>query len=472
MKTLFLNPPSFQGFDGGAGSRYQAKREIKSFWYPTWLAQAAAMIEDSRVVDAPADDLTTDDVLTICKNYDMVIIYTSTPSFSNDAVTAQQIKSQRNDTLIGFVGPHVTVLPEKSLQSAPAIDFVVRKEFELPVKQIAHGNNIADVKGVSWRDHNTIHHNEDSEIITDLDSLPSVLDVYKRDLTIENYYGGYLLHPYLSFYTGRGCPARCTYCLWPQTITSRTYRVRSADSVYEEMARAKEYFPQVKEFFIDDDTFTANPKRAEDIARKFSQLNITWSTTSRANISYDTLKILKDSGLRLLLVGYESGNEEILKNMHKGITTDIARRFTKDCKSLGVSIHGAFMLGLPGETKDTIEQTIKYACELDPDTIQVSIAAPYPGTELYQQAIDNGWLSPSDLVSSDGTQSCPLEYPNLSSAEISAAVDRFYKRFYFRPKVMFRIAKQMLKDPDVRRRRLREGKEFFSFLRSHSNDNN
>lgn len=472
MKTLFLNPPSFQGFDGGAGSRYQARREIKSFWYPTWLAQAAALVEDSRVVDAPADDLTTNDVLHICRLYEMVIIYTSTPSFSNDATIARYIKKLYPNTQVGFVGPHVTVLPEESLLAAPAVDFVVRKEFEYPVQQIAQGCKYADVKSVSWRDGSSIRHNEDSELIADLDSLPSVLDVYKRDLTIENYYGGYLLHPYLSFYTGRGCPARCTYCLWPQTITSRTYRVRSADSVYEEMARAKEYFPQVKEFFIDDDTFTANPKRAEEIARKLSSLNITWSTTSRANVGYDTIKILKESGLRLFLVGYESGNEEILKNMHKGITTNTARRFTKDCKSLGVAIHGTFMLGLPGETKETIDQTFRYACELDPDTIQVSIAAPYPGTEFYKQAVDNGWLSPSDLVSSDGTQSCPLEYPNLSSAEISAAVDSFYKKFYFRPKVIARIAKQMLKDPDIRRRRLREGKEFFSFLHRNSHAEN
>lgn len=468
MKTLFLNPPSFQGFDGGAGSRYQAKREIKSFWYPTWLAQAAALIDDSRVVDAPADDLSTDEVLRICKNYEMVIIYTSTPSFANDALVARHIKDQSSNTLVGFVGPHVTILPEESLKAATAIDFVVRKEFELPVQQIAQGHKFTEIKSLSWRDGAHIRHNSDSEILADLDRLPFVIDVYKRDLNIANYFIGYLMHPYLSIYTGRGCPAQCTFCLWPQTISGHKYRVRSADSVYDELARAKDKFPEVKEFFIDDDTFTADPKRAEEIAGKLCKLGITWSTTTRANIGTETLKELKDSGLRLLMVGYESGSDEILKNIKKGITTDGARKFTKDCKALGINLHGTFMLGLPGETKQTIEQTIKYACELDPDTIQVSIAAPYPGTELYKQAIDNGWLTLSDLVSSNGTQSCPLEYPNISSKEISEAVDSFYKRFYFRPKVMARIGMQMLKDPDVRRRRLREGREFFTFLRRNS----
>ena len=464
MKTLFLNPPSFQGFDGGAGSRYQAKREIRSFWYPTWLAQAAALIEDSRVVDAPADDLTVDEVLHISRLYDMVIIYTSTPSFANDAAIAQQIKEHYSNILIGFVGPHVSVLPEESLLAAKAVDFVVRREFEYPVMQISQGTKLADVKNVSWRCGSNIRHNEDSEMLANLDNLPFVVDVYKRDLTISNYYIGYLMHPYVSIYTGRGCPAKCSFCLWPQTISGRKYRVRSPQSVYEEMKLAKEYFPEVREFFIDDDTFTADPKRAEEIAKMLYKLGITWSTTTRANVPYETLKVLKESGLRLLMVGYESGSDNILRNVHKGITTEGARKFTNDCKSIGISLHGTFMLGLPGETKETIRNTIKYACELDPDTIQVSIAAPYPGTEFYNQAIDNGWLSPSNLVSSDGTQSCPLEYPNITSRTISESVDQFYKKFYFRPKVIARIGRQMLKDSEVRRRRLREGREFFSFL--------
>ena len=470
MRTLFLNPPSFLGFDGGAGSRYQAKREIRSFWYPTWLAQAAALVDESRVVDAPADNLGINEVLKISKDFDLVVIYTSTPSFASDSRTAVRIKAQQPDCLIGFVGPHVSVLPEESLRSASAVDFVVRREFEYPIQKIAQGQNLSEVNGVSWRSGKEIIHNTDADLVADLDKLPFVVDVYKRDLCIENYYIGYLKHPYVSIYSGRGCPARCTYCLWPQTISGNTYRVRSVESVSQEMALAKDYFPQTKEFFIDDDTFTANPQRAQDIARILYKLGITWSTTTRANISYDTLKVLKESGLRLLMVGYESGSDQILRNVRKGVTTDMARQFTKDCKSLGIELHGTFMLGLPGETKETIEQTIRYANELDPETMQVSIAAPYPGTELYRQAQDNGWLAPTGLVSSDGTQSCPLQYDNLTSKDILSSVDRFYKSFYFRPKVMARIGKQMLQDSEERRRRLREGKEFLNFLNRKENN--
>ena len=309
MKTLFLNPPSFRGYDGGAGSRYQARREIRSFWYPTWLAQAAALVEDSRVVDAPADDLSPHEVARIAAGFGLIVVYTSTGSFANDSDAALLIKESNPDALIALVGPHVTVLPDESLRQARCVDFIVRKEFDLPIQRIARGERFWEVEGVSWRDGESMRHNPDPPLITDLDSLPYVVDVYRRDLTIENYYNGYLEHPYLSFHAGRGCPARCTFCLWPQTISSHEYRVRSPQSVCDELARAKEYFPQVKEYFIDDDTFTANAERAVSVARLISDLGITWSTSSRVNASYQTLKALKESGLRLLLVGFESGND-------------------------------------------------------------------------------------------------------------------------------------------------------------------
>jgi hopanoid biosynthesis associated radical SAM protein HpnJ len=466
MRTLFLNPPSYQGFDGGAGSRYQAKREIRSFWYPTWLAQAAALTPDSKLVDAPADGLSTEDVLNISKDFDLVIIYTSTPSFENDAEVATRIKAQQPNCLIGFVGPHVTVLPEESLRAAPAADFVVRKEFDFTARKIVGGAKLSEIEGLSWRDtDSSIKHNPDPSPITDLDSLPFVIDVYKRDLTIENYYIGYLKHPYISLYTGRGCPARCTFCLWPQTISGHRYRVRSPASVCQELAQARELFPQVREFFIDDDTFTADLDRAEQIAKGLAALGITWSTSSRTHVPYEILRILKESGLRLLMVGFESGSDEILRRVRKGITTDMSRKFVRDCKRLGIKLHGTFILGLPGETRETIEQTIRFACELDPDTIQVSIAAPYPGTELYRQAVENGWLVSSKMVSHNGTQVCPLSYPDLSGEEILESVDRFYKTFYFRPKVMARMIAEMISVPELGRRRLREGIEFLAFLK-------
>jgi len=182
--------------------------------------------------------------------------------------------------------------------------------------------------------------------------------------------------------------------------------------VIEEVAWIQKNMPQVREIFFDDDTFTDLLPRAQEIARGLGKLGVTWSCNAKANVPYDTLKIMRDNGLRLLLVGYETGSDQILRNIKKGMRTDVARRFTRDCRELGITIHGTFILGLPGETRETIEQTIAFAKEINPHTIQVSLAAPYPGTELYRDAIANGWLSspdPSQLVDSSGTQLIPLK---------------------------------------------------------------
>jgi radical SAM superfamily enzyme YgiQ (UPF0313 family) len=237
--------------------------------------------------------------------------------------------------------------------------------------------------------------------------------------------------------------------------------------VIEELRWAQKAFPQVKEFFFDDDTLTDNGPRVEALAREIGKLGITWSCNAKANVPRETLKVMKDNGLRLLLVGYESGNQKILVNIKKGMRVDVAKRFTKDCHELGIVIHGTFILGLPGETKETIEETIRFAKEINPHTIQVSLAAPYPGTFLHKQARDNGWLvdENGELLTEMGTQIASLNYPHLSHTEIFQSVDDFYKRFYFRAPKIASIVGEMVMSPQMMKRRLREGVEFFRFLR-------
>lgn len=378
---------------------------------------------------------------------------------------AEALKQQNPNMLIGFVGAHVAVLPEETLKLSEIIDFVARKEFDYTIKDVVDGKPFAEINGLSYRKDGKIIHTPERELIPNMDDLPFVANVYKRDLQIEKYFIGYLLHPYMSIYTGRGCPAQCTFCLWPQTIGGHRYRTRSPENVYQEIKLAKELFPQVKEFFFDDDTFTANLPRAREIAKKLGTLGVTWSCNSRANINYDTIKLMKDNGLRLLLVGFESGNQQILDNIKKGVRVEQARQFMKDCKKAGVIVHGTFIVGLPGETPETIKQTIEFAKEIDPYTIQVSLAAPYPGTELFEQAKANGWFADESLVSNDsGFQGAALRYPGLNNHLIFNSVDEFYQKFYFRPKPILRIMKEMSKDRQVCKRRLREGYEFFKFM--------
>jgi hopanoid biosynthesis associated radical SAM protein HpnJ len=467
MRTLFLQAPSFDGYDGGAGARYQMKREVRSFWYPTWLAQPAAMIEGSKLIDAPAHDLTFDDIKHEAFERDLIVIHTSTPSFRQDVHTAELLKGLNPGLMIGFIGAKVAVESQASLEASDAIDFVARNEFDFTIKEIAEGRPLCDVVGISYRNgQREIVRNPDREVLEDMDALPFVTPVYRRDLDLNKYFGGYLKHPYVSFYTGRGCKSRCTFCLWPQTVGGHRYRTRSIAHVIEEVRYVKREMPEVKEIFFDDDTLTDDLGRVEALAIELGKLGVVWSCNAKANVPHKTLKVLKDNGLRLLLVGYESGNQKILHNIKKGLRVDVARQFTKDCHALGIVIHGTFILGLPGETEATIEETIQYAMEIDPHTIQVSLAAPYPGTFLYRQATENGWFDGSDrLLTKGGIQIAQLSYPHLPAKIIFDKVEDFYRRFYFRPKKIKAIVAEMLRDFDMMKRRLREGIEFFAFLR-------
>ncbi len=239
------------------------------------------------------------------------MLHTSTPSFSSDVKTAEALKALNPGLKIGMIGAKVAVEPDATLKASSAIDFVARNEFDFTIKEVAEGRDFGRIAGLSWRNaEGDIVHNEDRAVLENMDELPFVTPVYKRDLIIENYFIGYLNHPYISFYTGRGCKSRCTFCLWPQTIGGHRYRTRSVGHVIEELAWAQKAFPQVKEFFFDDDTLTDNLPRVEALAREIGKLGIIWSCNAKANVPRETLKVLKDNGLRLLLVGYESRQPE------------------------------------------------------------------------------------------------------------------------------------------------------------------
>ncbi len=468
MRTLFLQAPSFDGFDGGAGSRYQAKREIRSYWFPTWLAQPAALIENSKLIDAPPHKTTLADVTSQAKDFDLAVLHTSTPSFASDVKVAEAMKAANPNLKIGMIGAKVAVQAQESLRDASVIDFVARNEFDFTVKDVADDVSWANIKGLSYRNsEGVIVHNAERPVLENMDLLPPVSPVYKRDLDWQKYFIGYLKHPYVSIYTGRGCKSRCTFCLWPQTVGGHNYRTRSVGHVIEEVKYILKAFPEMKELFFDDDTFTDNLPRAEAIAVELGKLGVTWSCNAKANVPYESLKKMRDGGLRLLLVGYESGNQQILHNIKKGMRIEVAKQFTKDCHALGIAIHGTFILGLPGETTETIQETIKFAIETNPHTIQVSLAAPYPGTFLWDQASREGWLDTehTEYVDAHGVQIAPLHYPHLSHTEIFTSVEEFYKKFYFRVPKIASICGEMVRDRQMLVRRLREGVEFFHFLR-------
>ena len=461
LKTLFLNPPSFENFDGGAGSRWPATREIESYWYPVWLAYPTGMLEGARLLDAPPHHISAEETIRIAQDYELLVLFTSTPGFQGDVSIAQAIKDSNPRIKIAFVGPHVSVLPEKSLRDCPEIDFVCRKEFDFGVVDYAKGKPLAEIPGVSFLQDGKVVHNPDAPQIQDLDALPHVTDVYKRDLDVTRYNVPFLLTPYVSLYTTRGCPAQCTFCLWPQTLSGHPWRKRSTDDVAREMAKAREHWPNVKEFFFDDDTFNIQKARTIELCAKLKPLGLTWSCTSRVTTDYETLKAMKEAGCRLLIVGYESSDPQILKNIKKGATVERARQFTKDCHKLGLIVHGDFILGLPGETHETIDRTIAFAKELDVETIQVSVGHAYPGTEFYDHVVSNGYvIGEAKMVDEGGHQLAHIQYPGLPADDIMTAVHRFYDEYYFRPKAVFRILRKAAFNGQERKRLYKEAKAF------------
>jgi hopanoid biosynthesis associated radical SAM protein HpnJ len=465
MRTLFLNPPSFEGFDGGAGSRWPAAREIESYWYPVWLCYPAGLIPDSKVLDAPPHKVSIDQTVAMAADYELLVLFTSTPGFNVDVKIAEMMKDNNPKLKVAFVGPPVTVEPEKSLRATSAIDFIVKREFDYAIRDYAMGKPLEEIPSVSFRKNGEIQNNAEAPVIENLDELPWVTKVYKRDLDFTRYNVPFLLNPYISFYTTRGCPAQCTFCLWPQTHSGHRWRLRSSTDIANECRYTLENFPGLKEIFFDDDTFNYQKARTIELCSKLKPLNFTWSCTSRVTTDYDTLKAMKDAGCRLLIVGYESGDQQILKNIKKGATIDMARRFTANCKKLGLTVHGDFIVGLPGETRDTIRTSINFAKELDVETIQVSIAHPYPGTEFYDHVKKNGLITIDSMTDESGHQLPNYTYPGLDKGELVEWVERFYGEYYFRPKVAFRLVRKAIFDNKERRRLYKEAREYMA-LRS------
>jgi radical SAM superfamily enzyme YgiQ (UPF0313 family) len=251
-------------------------------------------VPNSKLIDAPPHNISLAEVAAEARNFDLAVVHTSTPSFASDVKAITALKEANLALKVGLIGAKAAVNAEGTLKAAPVVDFAARNEFDFTIKEVADGRDWKSILALSYRDANgQIQHTPDRPILENMDNLPFVTPVYKRDLNIQRYFSGYLKHPYMSFYTGRGCKSRCTFCLWPQTVGGHCYRTRSVGHVIEEMAYAKKAFPEVKEFFFDDDTFTDDLPRAEAIARELGKLGVTWSCNAKANVPRATLEVLR-----------------------------------------------------------------------------------------------------------------------------------------------------------------------------------
>jgi len=478
MNILMLNPPFHPRYSRSQRSPAVIKSGV--MYYPIWLAYATGVLGQNsfnvKLVDAPAAGYDIQYVLNLTGEFRprLVVMSTSTPSIHNDVQVAEAIKSQVPDAFILLVGPHVSALPEMSLQLSPVIDGVARREYDYTVRDLAQrldgSDDLSTVLGLSYRNHDgTLVHNTDRPFIDDLDTLPFVSQIYKRHLQVENYFYSVTRYPEVAIVTGRGCPYRCTYCLWPQTLTGHWYRRRSVANVAEEFEFIAHELPHVKEIFIEDDTLTSDQEHAVALAKELIRRGnrLPFTANSRADVSYETLRWLKQAGLRLLCVGFESGDQDVLDAMHKGIKIEQFYAFRKATRRAGVLVHGCFMAGNPGETRKSLDKTLKLAKRLGPDTAQFFPLIVYPGTDAYKWAKRNGYLATEDFrewLTPEGLHRSTVNHPTLSSKVVAAWCDDARRSFYLRPRYLLAKAWQVIVHPGEARRIFKAARVFARHL--------
>lgn len=473
MRVLFLNPPFLPNFS--REQRSPAVTKSGTFYYPMWLCYAAGLLEKSgfevKVVDAPARGLTHGELLALAQEFapSLTVVDTSTPSIFNDVDVAVEIKKITGSFVI-LVGTHPSALPEETLRINESIDAVARREYEYTVLELARllkqggaaAEDLKKIDGLSFRQDGNIFHNKDRAFLEDVDALPFVSEVYKKHLHYKDYFYAHSRHPIATLITARGCPYQCVYCLYPQTFNSRKVRYRSITRVVDEIEYCLKNFPDLKEIMFEDDTFTVNKKRAAALADEILKrgLKFKWSANSRADVDLETMEVLKKAGARLFCVGIESGDQRVLDSMKKSLTVEQVRRFFKDARRAGLLVHGCFLVGNPGETQETLQKTLEFALELNPDTAQFFPIMIYPGTEAYQWATERGYLTTSDFrqwLTPQGLHNCVVSRPGLSNHKLVEFCDRARQRFYTRPSYVARKIIQGFSDPHEMKRLFKGG---------------
>jgi radical SAM superfamily enzyme YgiQ (UPF0313 family) len=477
MRILVLNPPFHPRYSRGQRSPAVIKSGV--MYYPIWLAYATGVLEQNgfqaKLVDAPAAGHDLSYVLDLVEGWRprLVVVDTSTPSIYNDVDVARAIKHCLPGAFVALVGPHVSALPGESLRLDDAVDAVARREYDYTVRDLAFalesGASLEDVRGLSYRRGGEIVHTPDRPYIRDLDALPFVSEVYKRHLRVEDYFYSIARYPEVTIVTGRGCPHRCVYCLWPQTLTGHGYRRRGVSNVADEFEFIQREFPQVKEIFIEDDTLTVNERHTvalcQELIRRGARLPFT--ANSRADVGYETLCWLKRAGCRLLCVGFESGDQAVLDAMKKNVQVEEFYRFARDARRAGVMVHGCFMVGNPGETRRTLDRTLDLALKLPLDTAQFFPLMVYPGTEAYTWAQRNGYLLSEDFrrwLTEEGLHNSVVSLPDLSAEELVRWCDDARRRFYLRPRYVLAKGYEILAHPAEARRILKGFRRFARHL--------
>ncbi|OQX79751.1 MAG: B12-binding domain-containing radical SAM protein [Candidatus Omnitrophica bacterium 4484_70.1] len=445
---LVINEPFVPNFC--RTQRWAARTRGRVLRAPDWLAYTTAVLEKEgfkvKLYDLVAENKDKNYLERLVKreNPEFVVLDSTTPSIYSDIECAKIVKRACSAKVI-MVGPHISALPEQTLKLAKgAVDVACIGEYDYTVRDVIKNfPDLDKVEGIVYYKEGETVRTPKRRLIEDLDQLPFPA---WHHLNLLKYFDGGKLYPYIDIISGRGCPNRCIFCLWPQVMHGLRYRLRSPQNVVDEIEYDIKLCPQVLkgEFFFEDDTFTVDKERAilicEEILKR--NLNITFSVNARVDSADEEMfKIMKKAGCRELLVGFESGEQKILDNVNKNITIEQSYRFMELAKKYKLQVHGCFVIGLPGETEESAKKTINFALFLGCDTVQFAGAVPFPGTVFFEMAKREGWLKTEDWSKwlGGGEQKGVVEYPFLSEERINYYVDLGLRKFYFRPLYMLKF---------------------------------
>ncbi|MFZ2447560.1 MAG: radical SAM protein [Syntrophobacteraceae bacterium] len=474
MKVLLLNPPFLPKYS--RNSRSPAVTKSATIYYPLWLAHAAGLLEkrghEVLLLDAPAECKELDDYRETVVSFgpDMVVCDTSTPSIESDVKVLEVLKAWcRQEPLCVVVGTHPSALPAETFKLSAAVDIIARREYDWTLCELAEQRSLEEISGISYRRHGSVAHNQDRPFSEQLDEIPFVSSVYKRHLNIDNYFYAHCRNPVISFFAGRGCPNRCFYCVYPQVMFGRRYRHRSVAHVVDELAYIEREFPEVREVLIDDDNFTADQEFVAEICDEIvrRRLAVTWTCEARVNLRYEIMVKMKAAGCRLLVAGFESGDQGVLDSICKGTTLVQGEEFARNAKRAGLRVHGCFMVGNRGESRRTLDRTLDFALRLPLDTAQFFPLMVYPGTEAYQWAEKKGYIRADNFrqwLTAEGMHNCVLYTEELSADELVDFCDYARRRFYLRPRYLAYKALDVLCNPQEIGRTLKAGATLLTHL--------
>jgi anaerobic magnesium-protoporphyrin IX monomethyl ester cyclase len=476
MRVLIINPPwPGKGYGTRSQNRIIKHRSDKFLQYPLFLSYSAAQLKAAGAavsyIDSVIQDLDMTKTLEEAKKErpDVVFMETTTPSIEADYQSLTALKEATGASVV-VGGPHASYFHKEVLEDCPAVDVVIRHEFDTKIASVVLNlTDLRRISGIAYRDNGRIADNGDGEYEHDLDKIPFP----DREKIPWHWYveAWYSRQPFMNLMTSRGCPYPCSFCLWPQIMDGHTQRFRSLDNVFAEIRHLVETYG-LKELNIDDATFTTNRQRVIDFCRRLrgEKIKLIWTCNGRVdNLDDDMLEAMKKSGCKMIRLGVESGSQEVLNKIRKHLTLEQIEKGVRMVKKHGIQALGGFMFGFPFDSRESIEQTIHFAKKLSPDQVQFSICMGYPGTSLYSYAKENDLLLARSFKEFDMTYGPVMKTVDMERHELEHILARAYKEFYFRPRYILQTLWHM-RDFDEVKRVMRSLRSLIRTISLHKRD--